>query len=45
MFVGGVEDSLPETAPPKSLASQMGLSDADTTTKTVGDEIGISDIE
>ena len=29
LFVDGVEDSLPETAPSKSLAPQMGLSDAD----------------
>jgi hypothetical protein len=41
LFVDGAEDSLPETAPSKSLAPQMGLSDADTTTKIVGDEIGV----
>ena len=29
LFVGGTEDSFPETAPSKSLAPQMGLSDAD----------------
>ena len=29
LFVDGAEDSLPETAPSKSLAPQMGLSDAD----------------
>ena len=45
LFAGGVEDSLPETTPLKSLASQMGLSNADATTKIVGDKIGISDIE
>ena len=44
LFVGGTEDSFPETAPSKSLAPQMGLSDADVTTnKIVGDKIGISD--
>jgi hypothetical protein len=43
LFVGGAEDSLSETAPSKSLALQMGLSNADTTTKIVG--VGISDIE
>jgi hypothetical protein len=41
LFVDGAEDSLPETAPSKSLAPQMGLSDADATTKIVGDEIGV----
>jgi hypothetical protein len=41
LFVDGTEDSLPETAPSKSLAPQMGLSDADATTKIVGDEIGV----
>ncbi len=45
LFVGGAEDSLPETAPSKSLAPQMGLSDADATTKIIGGNIGISDIE
>ena len=43
LFVGGAEDSLSETAPSKSLAPQMGLSNADTTTKIVG--VGISDVE
>jgi hypothetical protein len=43
LFVGGTEDSLSETAPSKSLAPQMGLSDADATTKIVG--VGISDVE
>jgi hypothetical protein len=41
LFVDDAEDSLPETAPSKSLAPQMGLSDADATTKIVGDEIGV----
>ena len=42
LFVDGVEDSLPETAPSKSWAPQMGLSeDADTKTIIVGDEIGV----
>jgi hypothetical protein len=41
LFVDGAEDSLLETAPSKSLAPQMGLSDADATTKIVGDEIGV----
>ena len=45
LFVGGTEDSLPENTPSKSLAPQMGLSDAETTTKIVGDEIGISKVE
>ena len=45
LFVGGAEDSLSETAPSKSLAPQMGLSDADATTKIIGGNIGISDIE
>ena len=45
LFVGGVEDSLPESAPSKSLALQMGLSNADATTKIVGDKIGMSDIK
>jgi hypothetical protein len=44
LFVGGAEDSLSETAPSKSLASQMGLSaDADATTIIVG--VGISAVE
>jgi hypothetical protein len=43
LFVGGAEDSLPETAPPKSLAPQMGLSNADPSIKIVG--VGISDVE
>jgi hypothetical protein len=44
LFVGGAEDSLSDTAPSKSLAPpQMGLSDADATTKIVG--VGISDVE
>ena len=43
LFVGGAEDSLSETAPSKSLAPQMGLSDAGATTKIVG--VGISDVE
>jgi len=41
LFVDGAEDSLPDTVPSKSLAPQMGLSDADATTKIVGDEIGV----
>ena len=41
LFVDGAEDSLLETAPSKSLAPQMGLSDADATTKILGDEIGV----
>jgi hypothetical protein len=45
LFDGGVEDSLPETTPSTSLAPQRGLSDADATTKIVGDKIGINDIE
>ena len=45
LFVGGTEDSLPETALSKSLAPQMGLTDADATTKIVRGNIGISDIE
>jgi hypothetical protein len=43
LFVGGADDSLSETAPSKSLAPQMGLSDADATTIIVG--VGISDVE
>ncbi len=43
LFVGGAEDSLSETAPSKSLAPQMGLSDADATTIIVG--VGISAVE
>jgi hypothetical protein len=43
LFDDGAEDSLSETAPSKSLAPQMGLSDADATTKIVG--VGISDVE
>ncbi len=43
LFVGGAEDSLSETALSKSLALQMGLFNADTTTKIVG--VGISDVE
>jgi len=45
LYVGGAEDSFPETAPSKSLAPQMGLSDADATTKIIGDKIGISDVK
>jgi len=41
LFVDGVEDSLPETAPSKSLAPQIGISDADATTKILGDKIGV----
>ena len=41
LFVDGAEKSLPETAPSKSLAPQMGLSDADATTIIVRDKIGI----
>ncbi len=41
LFVDGAEKSLPETAPSKSLAPQMGLSDADTTTIIRGDKIGV----
>ena len=41
LFVGSAEDSLPETAPSKSLAPQMGLSDADATTKIVGLGLGL----
>jgi hypothetical protein len=43
LFVGGMEDSLPETALSKSLAPQMGLSDAVATTKIA--EVRISDVE
>jgi hypothetical protein len=43
LFVGGAEHSLSETALSKSLAPQMGLSDADATTKIVG--VGISNVE
>ena len=43
LFVGGAEYSLSETALSKSLAPQMGLSDADATTKIVG--VGISNVE
>ena len=45
LFDGGAEDSLPETTPSTSLAPQMDLSDADKTTKIVGDKIGINDIK
>ena len=44
LFVGGTEGSLPETEQSNSLAQQTGLSDADVTTKVVGDKIlGLSD--
>ena len=43
LFVGGTEDSFSETALSKSLAPQMGLSDADATTILVG--VGISAVE